>query len=59
MTETQFFQVCMEVVNMIVDIFSAMMDQWYLRLLFIAGLIWIGFDLFQILSDDDLNDKSK
>ena len=59
MNETQFFAICMDVVYFIVDIFATMMDFWYLRLLFVAGLIWIGFDLFQILSDADLDDKSK
>lgn len=51
--ESEFFVLVMKVVNWTIDIFMLLWSFWYFRLLMIAGLIWIGFDIFEILADSN------
>ena len=51
--ESEFFVLVLKAVNWGLDIFMMRWDFWYFRLLMIAGLIWIGFDIFEILADSN------
>lgn len=51
--ESEFFQLVLQAVNWSIDIFMMLWNFWYFRLLLIAGLIWIGLDIFEILADSN------
>lgn len=51
--ESEFFEYVMWAVNWATDIFMMLWGFWYFRLLMIAGLIWIGLDIFAILADSN------
>ena len=53
MNEMSFFDLCYQVIDFILLCFNAVWGQWYLRLLFTCGLIWLGFDIFQVFTDDE------
>lgn len=60
MDETsEFLNLCLTVLNEVIDIFNMMMGFWYLRLLFVAGLIWLGFDIFEEISNIHFEDRNE
>lgn len=58
--DTQMFlRLCLTAWNEVSDIFDMLMSFWYFRLLFVTGLIWIGFDIFEELSNIEYEDKEE
>lgn len=48
-----FFEIVREAVQWSITVFMQLWSFWYFRLLFIAGLVWIGLDIFAILADSN------
>lgn len=47
----EFFELVMYAWEEVVYIFNLCMANWYLRLLFVVGLIWLVFDCFEEVSN--------
>lgn len=47
----EFFELVMYAWEEAVYIFNLLMANWYLRLLFVVGLIWFVFDCFEEVSN--------
>ena len=47
----EFMTLCWEVVQFMLDLSDVIFSFWYFRLLFVAGLIWIGFDIFEEIAN--------
>ena len=60
MDETgRFLQLVLTAWYEVEDIFVALMEFWYFRLLFVTGLIWFAFDIFELLSNMSFEDKEE
>jgi len=55
----EFLQICLNVIDLMLQILNLIMDHWYLLLLFVAGLIWLGFDIWEQLTNIDFEDKER
>lgn len=58
MTESDFMVMCIQALNMALGIFMSLWaDCWYFRLLCAAGIVWIGFDIFEEISNVYFEDR--
>jgi len=57
MTEQEFLTMCIQVLNFSMGIFMALWDHWYFRLLIAAGLVWLGLDIFEEISNIYFEDR--
>ena len=49
----EFFIIVRQAVNWSVSVFMQLWSFWYFRLLFIAGLVYLGLEIFEILADSN------